>query len=116
MLTQKQLSLRFAIAGRVDLGVELLDGFLPTWRDNIDTERLNLGSDRYCVLGQLFGSYADGVRRLGLAQMGRESFDRGFLAAAGDSEAYGLAFEYKELTAAWKKILKEHRSKTATTV
>jgi hypothetical protein len=61
-------------ADNVRRGAELLDRVQPGWADRIDLDRLDLGSDCECVLGQLYGgpdddedpSYLVGRRTLGL--------------------------------------------------
>jgi hypothetical protein len=54
----------YAVAA-VARGVELLDEAGPAgWREVIDLGLLNLSSGRLCVLGQLYGSYQDGLQEL----------------------------------------------------
>ena len=45
----------------VSRGVALLDEYYPGWRDEIDLGKLNMSSSDNCILGQLYGSYADGI-------------------------------------------------------
>lgn len=55
-------------------GAELIEGYMsragdsesPPWRKRIDLDSLDINSCEGCVLGQLFGTYSDGLRRLGL--------------------------------------------------
>lgn len=42
-------------------GIELLDREVPDWREKIDWDRLNMADCFRCILGQLFGEYAEGV-------------------------------------------------------
>lgn len=52
---------------RVRAGMALLDRLLvgrPGWRDDLDVDRLDMGDPWDCVLGQLYGTYADGLRML----------------------------------------------------
>src|SRR5436190_20043230 len=44
--------------------VELLDKDYPNWFLAIDTENLWMDSPQQCILGQLYGSYNKGARRL----------------------------------------------------
>lgn len=39
------------------------------WRLWIDLDNLNLGHPRYCVLAQLFGTYLDGMDKLGIVHI-----------------------------------------------
>ena len=45
-------------------GAELLDQHMPGWEDQIDLATLDGVSTNDCILGQLFGHYFDGCRRL----------------------------------------------------
>lgn len=47
-------------------GAELLDRENPGWADKIDLEYLKLDSCLQCVLGQLYGDYREGKKKLGL--------------------------------------------------
>jgi hypothetical protein len=48
-------------------GAEFLDEHFgdESWREDISVERLAMGSCFECVLGQLFGSYAEGASAIG---------------------------------------------------
>ena len=49
-------------------GVGLLDESGPAdWRGRIDTELLDIGDARLCVLGQLYHSFEDGRAALGIS-------------------------------------------------
>lgn len=52
---------------RVARGVARLDKYSPDWRDRINRDRLNMAESRDCVLGQLFGSFTEGLRRLDIS-------------------------------------------------
>lgn len=86
-------------AAKVAAGIKFLDskvssGRVPAnWRDQIKLDNLDLGSCDVCVLGQLFGDYADGQYELGLDTW--------------DSKSYGFNTDYSfaELTQAWKDAL-----------
>lgn len=54
-------------AERVVQGAEFLDEFRPGWADEIDVEALDLASSDRCVLGQIYGSFRDGLEVLGLS-------------------------------------------------
>jgi hypothetical protein len=55
-----------SIKARVARGARLLDQVRPGWADMIDMEVFDIEDLRYCILGQLFGGWADGCTRLGL--------------------------------------------------
>lgn len=55
---------RQAASERVAKGAALLDEIKPDWRNGIDLERFNIHSSQLCILGQLFGSYIDGLYAL----------------------------------------------------
>ena len=72
----------------------MLDERLPGWRDEIEPERLYLGSTCNCVLGQLFDDYERGVRILGITTPSLFGFTvRGRMTWAN-------------LTAAWRRELR----------
>lgn len=52
------------IGRRVDLSAAVLDKHIPGWAARVDTERLDINHHNHCVLGQLDGTYYDGVTRL----------------------------------------------------
>lgn len=66
---------------RVEAGIELLDYKCLGWREILDPNTLDINSESDCVLGQLFGSYGDGVDALGI--YGDEVY-YGFFMAPGD--------------------------------
>jgi hypothetical protein len=45
----------------VKRGAALLDREQPGWRDQIDLSTLNLSNGCFCVLGQVFGLYEEGL-------------------------------------------------------
>jgi hypothetical protein len=47
-------------------GAARVDAVFPNWELGIDTDRLDVASDKWCVLGQLFGSFKKGLKALGL--------------------------------------------------
>ena len=49
---------------RAKIGATILDVFRPGWAKEIDREVLDLADCEVCVLGQLFGSYEEGVCRV----------------------------------------------------
>lgn len=49
---------------RVATGAALLDKINPNWYTRIDSGSLDLLSTRYCVLGQIYGSYSKGLDEL----------------------------------------------------
>src|SRR5215212_6502587 len=50
----------------VEAGAALLDNENPGWHRKIDCDTLRLQSCYDCMLGQLFGSYGDGILKLNL--------------------------------------------------
>lgn len=98
-----------SVQERVAKGVEFLDARRPTWRHDINTERLDLISFTHCVLGQLgegYGGYETEAQRLGLVSAGREDeIAYGFFPAGdpGRSMQEDAAF----LTAEWKRVLSQ---------
>lgn len=64
---------------RVKRGAALLDRLEPRWRQWVDAENLRMQGGCDCVLGQVFGSYSEGVAKLlGLCTVD-EPADYGFV-------------------------------------
>lgn len=55
------------VAEAVELGAKLLDENLPGWYSRIDLADLDIESPDWCILGQLYPSYKEGVNRLSSA-------------------------------------------------
>lgn len=86
---------------RVAAGVAFLDKKSPGWRKKIDLRYFNVASGQQCVLGQLHGSYGNGIRALGLkARLFREkdTVRYGFTSMGGPSD-------FRLLTEEWKLAL-----------
>jgi len=81
-------------------GMKLLGRFIPNWRRLIDADTLDLASTRYCILGQVFGSYSSGLEYL--AAMSGESVDEEWYGFCADEDTTSL-----ELTDEWKKRLSD---------
>ena len=58
-------------ARRVRRGAELLDRVHPGWREKIQIDTLDISSTRHCILGQLYGSYSEGLNAVGRVWTGR---------------------------------------------
>jgi hypothetical protein len=97
------------IPERIARGAALLDEKLPGWVDQIDLDRLDLGSPCRCILGQTWdGGTIPGYSRfethanaLGLGD--DEEIEHGFNASGGDY--FEDAPEYRALTAEWKRVI-----------
>ncbi len=50
----------------VEKGIAFLDERFPGWHNEIDVEKLDVMCAGRCVLGQLYGTYAGGLTKLGL--------------------------------------------------
>lgn len=87
---------------RVGRGMKLLDSELPTWRADILLDKLDMHECDRCVLGQLFGTFDDGVDSLGLDPA--EVVDHGFDV---DDDRYPprLAPGYKLLREEWRRAI-----------
>ena len=111
----------------IDNGIAALDDNAPNWREHIDKDQLDMSSCRHCVLGQLYGDFADGLRDLGVCTMksssgfGFCSWDTGQLTPEQiqgvwdkideDNESYPderfLEVQYEILQEQWLKELSE---------
>lgn len=87
-----------AIPLRVAFGAARLDvlfGSRPAWARLIDPDGIDMSSDYWCVLGQLFRTYERGLSTLGIN--GREADESGFDVPPADSR--------EELNDAWLLVL-----------
>jgi hypothetical protein len=75
----------------VSRGIAVLDEHNPAWRRRIRWKKLNIGTPKQCLLGQLFESFSEGRRALGLTI--EEAIAHGF-----DTETYQY---YPALTGLW---------------
>lgn len=73
------------------------------WREMIDLDRFDISSWRDCLLGQVFGTYGTGLRRLGLHVGWHHGFS-GQPMAGGATEA--------DLTVAWLRYLSTREERT----
>jgi len=93
----------------VERGADFLDRVrdLPEWRPRINVEILDIGSGLNCVLGQLYGTYYDGVEELGIT--GRCA-DLGFTVQTGSCTCCYLTPRqiraWSSLTEAWRLELR----------
>jgi hypothetical protein len=96
------------IAKNVERGAVFLDAELPGWDDNINLERLQLGSTCYCVLGQQIkrgpdaaGRYQRVAEWLEVDPYGVEARRLGFMVWGRQT--------YRQLTRSWKLLIERRR-------
>jgi hypothetical protein len=97
---------------RIKRGIALLN---KKYRDVVDDEtpwmwyikpdQLDLSDKCNCVLGQVFGDYADGLYELGLQQ--DEAYFYGFSIPAYELTEIGITSGFAQLTEEWKEALQE---------
>lgn len=73
------------------------------WKSRIDLADLDLGDSSLCILGQVFGSYDNGLKKIGLELDFVKSRDKGFESGSGSYDNYVSS---SELTTEWKKFLR----------
>ncbi len=78
-------------------GAALLDKVEPGWFEKIDAASLDIGSFTKCVLGQVYGGYADGMNKLRAS----EHFDSG--------EIHGFSNATPEVHEAWREQIARRR-------
>jgi hypothetical protein len=84
-------------------GMKLLDEkFGTNFHEQIDPDKLDIGSGVNCICGQLYGSYCNGVEKLELSSDQAE--EHGFYRRTG---------YYDKLNVAWKRALAERVSRLA---
>lgn len=90
---------------QISRGMDLLDGDVPNWLDNVDENKLRMSSCFACTLGQLFTSFQRGLYHLGI----REPSEYGFTipyesASPGTEELY-----FQRLTEEWQEAIRNRR-------
>lgn len=106
---------------RITAGVALLDAHFRAnprpdgfdWRSIVDPDTLDLMDSCRCVLGQVFGIYAEGLTVLGLIDPedwdNPEAWPEGAEEAPPESSDYGFATpdhgDYFRLTTEWRDVL-----------
>lgn len=87
---------------RIARGMALLDEKLPGWKERVNLARLDMSSQTYGLLEQLFDGYMKGLRALGLAFATGQQY--GFDIRNDDEDDEGEE-EWGQLTDAWIKAL-----------
>jgi hypothetical protein len=77
---------------------------------SVDRRKLNLEDPARCMLGQLYGEFDDGLRRVfpledDVEELERLGMEYGFIAPWLDSSP--VKYDYGDLTAAWHRVLNE---------
>src|SRR5438046_1541940 len=91
-------------------GAKLLDKQRPGWWKKIKTDQLAMASGRTCILGQLYGEFEQGTKRL---QHWRQSIECGFMLVwrSGMSHTYWTR-RWNWLRDAWIREIAARREKT----
>lgn len=96
------------VAERVAKGVELLDDKVPGWRDRVNAT-VSVASTSNCILGQLYGNYWTGTRRLGIGGFFGSGADYGFNGKIFTHDGMLVLVSYAEdcenLTEEWHRVL-----------
>ena len=83
---------------RIEAGIALLDEKVPGWEQHIDIQRLNMGDCKRCILGQLYGDYNIGIKKLEIGLM--QDSELGFEVDSYEDESYD------DLTEMWKEYIR----------
>ena len=87
---------------RLERGIALLDRKHPGWENEIDLDALDLSNVRYCVLGQVYGDFGDGLRQINEGLNWSSASQFGFMAWGRET--------YPRLTEKWRKIIERRRA------
>lgn len=90
------------IPDNVSRGAELLDKNRPDWWLKIDLEKLDMESCCYCILGQLFLTYGEALRRLNI-----HSYDEDFGFDGNAGAGRNLILESLDLE--WRALIAKRR-------
>ncbi len=93
---------RRAARAATGLGARLLDKERPTWRKEIDPGVLDCSRGQLCVLGQVYGSYIDGLSVLGIGLIDAPLYGFDVPVERG---TLSMDTAYELLTGAWRELL-----------
>lgn len=95
-------------------GAAFLDNTVrKDWRSKIDTDTLDISSSYNCILGQIFGSYHDGIDAIFNKMVlvtPVEIHASEYLGFCGDSY---FDYTYEEINSAWIKVVEEKQGISA---
>lgn len=104
---------------RAERGAALLDTVRPYWYESISIGALDISDCRTCVLGQVYGDYAAGLKELfpDASSFRSTASDGDELSANTTSDYYGYSMfdvsmmrgHWEKLTQAWRDIIAERR-------
>jgi hypothetical protein len=95
-----------SITERVQSGARFLDLMCPDWEVRVDPVALSMVDGQRCVLGQLFGHYQSGLRKLGLRFGSQETASLGF---------WNGIYQYCDLTRVWRDEITARRQERSST-
>ncbi len=92
-------------------GIVLLDEKLPDWRIRFDPGNLDMSRCSTCVLGQVFGSYGEGLVALGVnyEQAPVYGFDLPNIPSNSTEWEFSMA-QYREFGNTWRNLTNPPRS------
>lgn len=79
------------------------------WRHRVDLDTLDLTEVEDCVLGQVFGSYYAGLRKLGIGDRKMTRYELGFSCYPSDHLVWGADWdeELRKEEENWKELRNE---------
>jgi hypothetical protein len=107
------------IPEEIKAGMALLDKKVPGWREKANPNSLDMAYCFSCILGQVFGEYLYGLKKLGIteeAEWEQEDslvFERAQSLGFQSKVLIGITYDYRYLTQAWKEALSETSSPIA---
>ena len=91
--------MKTTIKTRVKAGIAFLDAVKPNWKKKIDLDKLDLFSPYTCVIGEVYGGYFKGMKKLEIEWHSDSATALGFYE--------GSVMNYPSLTKVWKQELKK---------
>ena len=92
---------------KIQRGIQLLDEKVPDWHYRVSVHKENFGMEysNCCILGQLFGDFDVGRKRLGLSD--RQSYQLGFISwfQRYVDLSCVVPFVGRRLNRAWRKAI-----------
>ena len=104
-----------SLRDRAAAGAAFLDRAEPDWFKRVNPETLDLAHGNLCVLGQLYGTYRQGIgRHNALFQNTEKSQKLGFVGNCNPDSYFGrLRGGWNRLTRAWKNEIEKRQAVAA---
>lgn len=100
------------LSPRVRAGIIALDTVEPLWFIVVNEYTLDVGSDTWCPLGQLWGRFSRGLRALGIPEDDAALYGFDSPTALGENTDSPIEREYATLSRMWCYVVRSRIDRT----